>query len=240
MNGVVSGAMRTPAKPHRPHRKSRIVPVLTCDIPNKPQVEGEPFMVGYVRVSMDDQSNKRQVEELVMAGVGVEDIYSDVGTGANMDRPGWELCLKKLQPGDVLVLHALDRLSRNTVDTLTAVKELNDRGVTVRILTMDFNSQTPLGRFLMTIAAGFAQLERETILERTMHGLARARERGKVGGSPKMYTDEAIGEAYKLAGTIPKTAKKLGCSEITVKRGLASLKAKAAEAEKREEAQTNE
>jgi len=60
--------------------------------------------------------------------------------------------------------------------------------------------------------AGFAQFERDIILERTAQGLARARERGKIGGAVKKYTDEAIGAAYKRAGTIPKAAKLLKCS----------------------------
>lgn len=111
--------------------------------------------------------------------------------------------------------------------------------MTVRVLTMDFDSRTPMGRFIFSIMAAFAQFEREVIHERTLHGLAKARERGKVGGAAKQYTDEAIGEAYKMARTTPKAAKRLGRSEITVKRGLARLKAaaEAAEEQKRKEAQ---
>jgi DNA invertase Pin-like site-specific DNA recombinase len=185
-------------------------------------------MVGYARVSTDEQKTQRQVDELVMAGVAAMDIFSDTGTGAHMDRPGWEYCAKDLQPGDILVIHSLDRLSRDLVHTMTTLKELNDRGVTVRVLTMDFDSRTPMGRFVFSMMAAFAQFEREVILERTAHGLAKARERGVIGGAVKKYTDEAIGEAYRIAGTVEKAAKRLGCSQITVKRGLASLKAKEA------------
>jgi DNA invertase Pin-like site-specific DNA recombinase len=215
----VTSMSNAPTKIRR-HRKSRIVPILTSTIPDREKVPGEPHMVGYARVSMDDQSSQRQVDELVMAGVAACDIFSDTGTGAHMDRPGWDAVLLDLQPGDILVIHSLDRLSRDLIHTMSTLKELNARGVTVKILTMDFDSRTPMGRFVFSIMGAFAQFEREVIMERTMHGLAKARERGRVGGVPVKYTDQAIADAYKTAGTIKAAAKMLGCSTITVKRGL--------------------
>ena len=210
--------------PKKRRRKRKITPILTSTIPDKPRGPDDPPIFGYARVSMDDQSNQRQVDELVMAGVAAVDIFSDVGTGANMDRPGWEDLLKQLEPGDVLVIHSLDRLSRNLVDTMTTLKALNDRGVKVRVLTLDFDGTTPLGEFIFSIMAAFSQLERRIILERTMHGLARARERGVTGGSKIIWTVEQVVAAVKAHGSQENAAKKLGCHVQTVKRKMAEAK----------------
>ena len=207
------------------HRKSRLIPILTSTIPDRERGPDDPHMVGYVRVSTDEQNAQRQVDELVMAGVAAVDIFSDKGTGANLDRPGWEACTKDMQPGDILVIHSLDRLSRNLVDTMQTLKALNDKGVRVKVLTMDFDSTTPMGRFVFSMMAAFAQFEREVILERTLHGLAMARERGVFGGAAKKYTDEAIKTAVAEHGVLG-AAKKLGASKVTIIRRMKAIEGK--------------
>lgn len=213
---------KAPNAPKKRHRKSRIVPILTSLIPDKERGPDDPHMVGYARVSTDEQNKQRQVDELVQAGVAAVDIFSDTGTGAHMDRPGWDACTKDLEPGDILVIHSLDRLSRNLVDTMQTLKALNDRGVRVKVLTMDFDSTTPMGRFVFSMMASFAQFEREVILERTLHGLAKARERGVYGGAQKKYTDAAIREAVGAHGVIG-AAKRLGASKVTVIRRMKAM-----------------
>ena len=192
------------------------------------------MMVGYVRCSTNAQDTQRQVDELVRAGVHQDDIWGDYASGATMDRDGWHGCLRDLQAGDILVVHSLDRLSRDTLDTLATFRMLAERGVKVRVLNMDLNTETPVGRFSLTVFAAFAQLERDMALDRTRSGLARARERGVIGGAIKQFTDEAIAEAYKVEGTLEKAAKRLGCSRITVIRGLDRIKAARAAKEKPE------
>lgn len=206
------------------------MPLLTSMIPDRPKVEGEPHMIGYARVSMSDQKTQRQVDDLVSAGVSVNDIYSDVGTGAHMERPGWELCVKQLEPGDILVIHSLDRLSRDLVHTMTALRQLNERGISIKVLTMDFDSRKPMGRFVFSIMAAFSQFEREIILERTIHGLQKARERGVFGGRELRWTDEQIEAAVLRYGTQKAAAKKLGAAEITIKRRMKAIKEKRGEA----------
>jgi DNA invertase Pin-like site-specific DNA recombinase len=197
---------------------------FTSEVPWTKPPDDAPFMFGYVRVSTDQQSTQRQVDELVAAGVSPLDIFGDQATGAHMHRDGWEDCTRELQAGDILVIHSLDRLSRDLIHTMTALKDLNDRGVTVKVLTMDFDSRTPMGRFIFSMMAAFAQFERELILERTMHGLAKARERGRFGGSVQKYDPAIILATYEKLGSVEKTAKKLKCSEITVKRGLKTMR----------------
>lgn len=197
-------------------------------------------MVGYVRVSTNDQTNQRQVDELVQAGVSPIDIFGDEASGATMERPGWEACGRELREGDILVIHSLDRLSRDLVHTMTTLRELNERGVTVKVLTMDFDSRTPMGRFVFSMMAGFAQFERDIILERTAHGLAKARERGVFGGAVQKFSDEAIARAHKRGGNIEQAAKLLKCSIPTIKRGLARIREAEKMAKEAQEMQGNE
>lgn len=216
--------MTTPPKKRR--RRRKITPILTSTVPDKPRGPDDPPIFGYARVSMSDQSNQRQVDELVAAGVAAVDIFSDTGTGATMDRPGWEDLVKQLEPGDVLVIHSIDRLSRNLVDTMTTLDMLHKRGVRVKVLTMDFDSRTPMGRFVFSMLSAFSQFERDVIHERTMHGLAKARERGVMGGSKMKWSVEAVVAAVKAHGSYKNAAAKLGCKEITVKRKMAEAKEK--------------
>lgn len=177
-------------------------------------------MMGYVRVSMSHQNTQRQVDDLVRAGVAPEDIFGDKASGKDMDRPSWKACLRDLQPGDVLVIHSLDRLSRNVVHTMTTLEELAAKGIRVKVLTLDFDSQTPIGRFVFTMMSAFAQLERETIQLRTMHGLESARLRGRIGGAKLVWTKKQVAAAYKVHKTYEATAKALGCARITVIRKI--------------------
>jgi len=202
-----------------------IVPILSSTIPDKIRGDDEPHHVGYARVSTGDQSLQRQVDELVLAGVAAVDVFSDVETGSHMERPGWDSCVKDLQVGDVLVIYSLDRLSRDAADTLNTLRMLNDKGVRVRILTMDVDSQTPIGRLMLTFMAGYAQFERDVIMERTLHGLAKARARGVFGGSKPKWTDEQVRAAMDRAnGNAEGVAKLLKCSIVTAKRRIAAIR----------------
>lgn len=178
------------------------------------------MMVGYVRVSMSHQNTQRQVDDLVRAGVAPIDIFGDHASGKDMDRPGWKACLRDLQAADVLVIHSLDRLSRNTVHTILALEDLSRRGVRIKVLTLDFDSQTPIGRFVFTTFSAFAQLERETIQQRTLSGLESARLNGRIGGAKLIWTKQQVRAAYKVHKTYEATAKALGCARITVVRKI--------------------
>lgn len=179
-----------------------------------------PMMLGYVRVSMSHQNTQRQVDDCVRAGVHPDDIFGDHASGKDMERPGWKACVRDLQAGDILVIHSLDRLSRSVVDTMTTLEKLSEKGVRVKVLTLDFDSQTPIGRFVFTMMSAFSQLERETIQLRTMHGLESARLRGRIGGAKLIWTKKQVQAAYKIHRTYEATAKALGCARITVVRKI--------------------
>lgn len=105
------------------------------------------------------------------------------------------------------------------------MKELTETGVKVRVLNMELDASTLIGRFAMRVLAAFGELERDMAVDRIRSGLARAKERGVVFGSVRRFTNETVEDAYKAAGTREKARLRLGCSRITVIRGLDRIKA---------------
>jgi DNA invertase Pin-like site-specific DNA recombinase len=160
--------------------------------PEEPRSPKKPFLVGYARVSTDDQDNARQVEELTRHGA--QDIFRDTASGRNMDRPGWSALWRDIREGDVVLVLTLDRLGRDVLQILQTVEAMKARGVELRVINGGFDTTTPVGRFTFNIMAAMAQFERELILERTLHGLQKARERGVIGGRPVIITAEIVAD----------------------------------------------
>lgn len=153
--------------------------------------EQKPHLIGYARVSMADQDPQMQIDALVRAGVAPEDIYHEKVSGAAKRRRQFEAMLKDARGGDVIVIWKLDRLGRSTLQVLDTIKTLAERGVQVRCITQPFDTTTAFGKAMLAIAAAFAELERDLIRERTLAGLAAARERGRIGGAtPKLSTQQ--------------------------------------------------
>ncbi len=162
-----------------------------------PQEAGQRALIGYVRVSTNDQNNRSQIDQLVKYGVEPAAIFEDKASGKNMQRPGWINCWKELRGGDVLVVTAIDRLGRDLVEVVQTVKALHDKGVDLKVLSMDLDTRTATGRLIFAIIAAMAQWERELIVERTVNGLAAARARGKTGGRKEVVSDAQVLEAIK-------------------------------------------
>ncbi|MFT8718475.1 recombinase family protein [Acetobacter sp.] len=162
-----------------------------------PQEAGQRALIGYVRVSTNDQNNRSQIDQLVKYGVEPAAIFEDKASGKNMQRPGWINCWKELRGGDVLVVTAIDRLGRDLVEVVQTVKALHDKGVDLKVLSMDLDTRTATGRLIFAIIAAMAEWERELIVERTVNGLAAARARGKTGGRKEVVSDAQVLEAVK-------------------------------------------
>lgn len=201
-------------------RRYKPLEALTSTVTQGVREPGGPHLAGYVRVSTSDQSIQRQVDELVKYGVAVTDIYPDTASGkTGTDRPGWTLCWQQLEPGDVLVVHSLDRLGRDLQEVIKIEREIRERGCTLKVLAQDINTANPTGRLIFHILLTVAQFEREWNLERTMHGLQKARERGVKGGALPKFTDEQIGRAMDENNyNLSKAAKAVGCSKVTMMR----------------------
>ncbi len=143
--------------------------------------------LGYMRVSKSngDQSLNLQRDALIGAGVHPDNIYSDMASGKNDDRPGLVACLKALREGDELIIWRLDRLGRNLTHLIETVNDLSERKIGFKCLTgVSIDTTTPTGRFVLTIFAGLSQFERELTRERVMAGLAAARVKSEALARP--------------------------------------------------------
>ena len=145
-------------------------------------------IIGYARVSTTDQNPQLQLDALQEAGA--TRIYTDYGvSGSAACRPHLDACLDHLREGDVLTVWKLDRLGRNTQHVLAVVDQLTSRGIGFRSLTEGLHTDGPMGTAMLTIMAAFAQLERDTMIERTRAGLAAAAANGRKGGRPRKVDD---------------------------------------------------
>src|SRR2546425_4173629 len=139
------------------------------------------MLIGYARVSTNDQETATQVAALKAAGC--ERIYREKASGGRWDRPELHRLLDQLRERDVLVVWKLDRLSRSLRDVLTIMERLGEGKAGFRSLTEAIDTTTPAGRIMMQMVGAFAEFERAMLRERTKAGLDSARREGRIGGS---------------------------------------------------------
>ena len=179
------------------------------------------MLIGYARVSTQDQNLDLQVEALTKAGC--EKIFEDKISGSRTERLGLANLLGVLREGDTLVVWKLDRLGRSVKNLVDLVGDLHKRGVQFRSLTDSIDTGTPSGRFFFHVMASLAQMERELTIERTRAGLEVARQLGRKGGRKRQMTESKIESAKKLlaSGKPPRdVAKDLGVSVPTLYRWI--------------------
>ncbi len=157
-------------------------------------------LVGYARVSTQDQDLALQIDALLKYGVAKELIFTDKASGAKHQRPGLDTCLAQLRDGDVLLVWRLDRLGRSVRHLVTLIDELRDRHIGFRsVCDGAIDTTTPSGELIFLVFSALAQFERRLIQERTNAGLAAARARGRKGGRPPVSAnDRRIVLANKL------------------------------------------
>ena len=179
-------------------------------------------IVGYASVSSAEQTPQLQLDAL--RGAGASRIFTDHGaSGSTGRRPELDACLDHLREGDILTVWKLDRLGRNTQRVLAVIDELTSRGIGFRSLTEGLYTEGPMGAAMLTNMAAFAQLERDTKIERTRAGLAAAAANGRKGGRPRKVDDADAAKARQLREkgiTASDIAKMLGVSRATVYRYL--------------------
>jgi DNA invertase Pin-like site-specific DNA recombinase len=179
------------------------------------------MLIGYARVSTEDQKLDMQLDALRAAGC--DEVVTEKLSGAGMSRPGLARVLASLQPGDTLMVWKLDRLGRSIGDLIGLAETLRTSGVNLRSLSEGVDTSSTAGRFFFNVMSSFAQMEREVIRERTLAGLAAARARGRVGGRPRAMTPGKVEAAEKLlqSGTpVGDVARSLGVSVPTIYRYL--------------------
>jgi DNA invertase Pin-like site-specific DNA recombinase len=148
------------------------------------------MLVGYARVSTLDQNPEFQIQELRKAGC--EKIFVEKKSGAKADRPKLMEALEYMRKGDTLVVWKLSRLARSLTQIMSTVKNLEERNINLKALTQNIDTSSPEGRLFFHINAAFDQFQREIIVENTKAGLKAAREKGRLGGRPKIMTEEKI------------------------------------------------
>jgi DNA invertase Pin-like site-specific DNA recombinase len=153
-------------------------------------------LFGYARVSTRDQDLAAQDNELRTAGCAK--VFKEKVSGAKTDRPELAKAIRRLEPGDVLVVTRLDRLARSTRDLLNVLEEIGQRGAGFKSLKDTWaDTTTPHGKLMVTILGGLAEFERELIRARTGEGRVRAKERGVRFGRPTKLTAHQREEALQ-------------------------------------------
>src|SRR3984893_7942778 len=154
------------------------------------------MLIGYARVSTNDQETTAQVAALKAAKC--ERIYREQASGGRWDRPELQRLLDQLRKGDVLVVWKLDRLSRSLRDVLTIMERLAEAKAGFRSLTEAIDTTTPAGRMMMRMVGSFAEFERAMLRERTKAGLEAARREGRIGGRPPKLSPQQQSEIRKM------------------------------------------
>jgi DNA invertase Pin-like site-specific DNA recombinase len=182
--------------------------------------EPQTYLIGYARVSTNDQKLDLQMDALLAAGVQPGRIYTDKASGGpGAKRPGFASAMKSCRSGDTLVVWKLDRIGRSLMEVLAVFERLNAKGAGVKVLTEQIDTSTAMGRFVMHILGALAEMERGLIRERTMAGLAAGKARGRVGGRKPSLTPEKAEQAIAMlmAGNSPsKVAKAVGVGKSTI------------------------
>jgi DNA invertase Pin-like site-specific DNA recombinase len=179
------------------------------------------MLIGYARVSTQDQSLEMQIAALKKAGC--KKIIDDKLSGSRAERPGLAKVLDIVRKGDTLVVWKLDRLARSVKQLVDLIAELHRQGVQFKSLTDSIDTGTASGRFFFHVMASLAEMERELTVERTRAGLAIARQLGRIGGRKRQMTEKKVKAAKRLLadGTPPRdVAHSLGVSIPTLYRWL--------------------
>ena len=177
------------------------------------------MLIGYARVSTDDQDFGLQEDALKNAGC--KKIYREKITGSKKERPHLQKMLEQLRKGDVVVIWKLDRLARSLKDLVGLVNEIQEKGGALHSLNDLIDTTTPHGKFTFHIFAALAEFELDIIRERTKAGLAAARARGRIGGRPKGLSKKAQHTAIiaeKLYQERELTVKEI-CEQLSIARG---------------------
>jgi DNA invertase Pin-like site-specific DNA recombinase len=183
------------------------------------------MLIGYARVSTNEQNLDLQRDALRKAGVAAKDIYTDKVTGVKSERPGLQAALSHLREGDTFIVWRLDRLGRSLKHLIETVTMLKEQGIAFKSLTENIDTATATGTLVFQIFGALAEFERNLITERTIAGLEAARVRGRKGGRPRrnpssgrvtlakrLYRDPSI--------SIPEILKTLNISKATLYRWL--------------------
>ena len=180
--------------------------------------------VGYIRVSTEEQNTIRQ--EVIMQDLGVERVYMDKASGkSRTGRPQLEAMMDFVREGDVVIVESISRFARSTRDLLTLVEQLTEKGVGFVSQKESIDTNTPQGKFMLTVFGAMAELEREQTLQRQREGIAAAKAAGKYKGRKPIEIEDSLVKSvhdkwYKREITTSHAVKLLNVSSRTFYRRM--------------------
>ena len=184
------------------------------------------MLLGYARVSTEDQNTTAQESALSAAGAGR--IFTEHASGGRWDRPELHRLLDQVRAGDVVVVWKLDRLSRSLKDLLQIMDRLDAVGAGFRSLTEAIDTTVPAGRMMTQMLGAFAEFERAMVRERTRAGLAAAAKQGRRGGRRPKLTPEQRAEVVDMVNSGRRTgaeaARLFGVNPATISRLLSNAR----------------
>ena len=143
--------------------------------------------IGYVRVSTKEQNTARQEE--LMKSLGVDRVYIDKMSGRDTERPFLQEMMNFVREGDSVVVESISRFARNTKDLLELTEQLSNKRVQFISQKENIDTDTPAGKFMLTIFGAVAELEREYIRQRQREGIEIAKQQKKYKGRPAKQLD---------------------------------------------------
>lgn len=183
------------------------------------------MIIGYARVSTEQQNLERQIDALNQ--YGVDTLFTEKMSGTKKERPELDKVRLKARAGDTVVIESLSRLGRSTKDLLNLVDEFDKAGIQLVSLKENVDTKTPTGKLLLTVLSAICQFERDLTVQRTNEGLQAARARGRKGGRPPADT-KTVEKAVKLYNAQTHSIKEItaitGISQATLYRALKKVK----------------
>lgn len=180
-------------------------------------------VIGYARVSTGEQTTETQIHALKEV-YNVDTWFTDEavsGSTKGKDRKGLGALLSYVRDGDKVVVYSIDRMGRDTIDVLTTVEELKEKGVAIISMREGFDLSTDHGKLMLTMLVSLAELERKNIKARQMAGIQRAKAEGKALGRQKQIDDAKVVEwRQENSASIKVTAEHFGISPASVKRAF--------------------
>jgi len=176
---------------------------------------GQALTINYKRISTASQSNERQLN-----GIDCDRVFEDVCSGKDVNRPELEKMLFTVRAGDIVNVHELSRLARNTKDLLELVEQILNKGATVKFHkeNLTFSGERvddAFQKLMLTMLGAISTFERDLILERQREGIAIAKQKGKYKGRQSRFSDDelkAIKLEFEQSTNKAELARKLGIS----------------------------
>lgn len=180
-------------------------------------------LVAYIRVSSIGQSLEVQRDKMLALGVEPDHIFEEKRSGVDSNRPALKEALRFARRGDTFVITKIDRLARSAADLLSIVKDLQGKGVELRVLDQSIDTSNAAGRAMLQMLGVFAEFETAIRAERQMDGIAKAREKGTKFGRRTQATPDIVMEIQRLRGEgalIKDIMARTSLSKATVYRAL--------------------